>query len=388
MISPALARDLAPLEAFEAIRGAAMRLGPRLCDLSYANPHSAMQERAAEALGAVLEEPAADLQYTPFGGHSRVRRVVSDRLRTRSGLPFRFDDVVLTPGATVALHLALRVAGEPGDEVIVPTPCWLDYPLYIRALGLRPVLVPLAPPGFDPDPRAIARAITPRTCALLLSHPANPTGRVFSQRTLQALARALGSARRRQGRTITWISDEAHRDFADPARFHSPVQSWPATVITYSYGKYHFLQGQRTGYLAVSPRHPRRAEVAAEAVRWSRIAGFGAPTALMQRALPRLEALRHDLGWLGSWRRRYWMRLTESGYRVVRPDATFFLYVATPPGWEDDFAFVRALARERVLVLPAPLFHHRGYVRLSLTAPEPMLERALTVLCRERAAAA
>lgn len=382
MIPSELAGLAGILERFEAVRHQAARLGDRLCDLSYANPHPAMEARAREALRAALAEGPAGLQYTPFGGHTRVRRIVADGLRDRLGLPFAFRDVVLTPGATAALQLALRTAGEPGDEVVVPVPCWLDYPLYSRHLGLKPVFVPLAPGTFDLDADAVAAALTPRTCAILLSDPANPTGRVYPRETVEALARVLGAAQAAFGRTITWISDEAHRDFAPPEAFHSPAAAWPATLIVYSYGKYHCLQGQRTGYVAVSPRHPRRTEATEELALWSRITGLGAPTALMQHALPRLESLRHDLAWLDGWRERYMAELTGAGYDVVPPDATYFLYVAVPDGWEDDLAFVRALARAHVLVIPAPVFHQRGYFRISLTAAEPALERALSTLCR------
>src|SRR5919202_371404 len=127
-------------------------------------------------------------QYAPFGGHTLIRRAVADALRASHGLPFTFEDVVLTPGAMAALHLALRGAGRPGDEVLIPVPCWLDYPLYVRALGLVPVMVPLTCRAFDLDVDAVADAISERTCAVLLSHPANSTGRNYSPEAFADLA--------------------------------------------------------------------------------------------------------------------------------------------------------------------------------------------------------
>lgn len=388
MSRPALERFARPLERFEAIRRQAMRLGDRVCDLSYANPQPGVSQAVKDAIRGALEDPAAGFQYSPNGGHTRVRRAVADGLRARLGLPFAYDDVVLTPGATAALHLALRAAGKPGDEVLVPTPCWLDYPLYVRSLGLRPVPVRLKGPSFQLDPETLRAAVTPRTCALLLSHPANPTGRVYDRATLAGLADALWRAEAGRDRPITWISDEVHRDFAPPGTFGTPAAVWPRTLIVYSYGKYHALQGQRAGYVSVSPSHPRRAATAADLVRWARIGGFGAPTALMQHALPRLDALRHDLDRLHAWRARYRRALVGAGYRVVPSEGTFFLYVAIPDGWKNDFAFVRALARDHVLVMPGAVFHDCGHVRLSLTATDAALARALSILCESRRMAA
>jgi aspartate aminotransferase len=278
-----------------------------------------------------------------------------------------------------ALHVALRSVGDVGDEVIVPVPCWLDYPLYLRYLGLTPVLVPLCDTSFQLDVTAIVDAVTPRTCALLLSQPSNPAGRSYGRAALLALAAGLERAQSQFGRTITTVADETHRDFVAPGTYESLVHVWSATVLVYSFGKYHFMQGQRAGYLAVSPRHPDREGLAAAAVRWARIMGFCAPTALMQTAIPDLLALQHDLSDVVLWRERLTRELQDAGYGVTPADATLFLYVATPRG-RDDFAFIRELAGLGVLALPAPLFHHRGYFRLALTGSTRMLEGALAAL--------
>jgi aspartate aminotransferase len=133
--------------------------------------------------------------------------------------------------------------------------------------------------------------------------------------------------------------------------------------------------------VVTSPRHPGRAAAAAELVRWSRITGLVTPTAVMQHAIPRLLALEHDHAWLTRWRKRFVEELGRSGYSVVRPDGTLFVYVRTPAGYR-DFEFGEALAQAGVLVLPAPVFHHEGYFRVSLTGSERMLERALPILDR------
>lgn len=379
MIPQPLAGLLEPLEAFETIRRRAIRLGGKVCDLSYANPFEGVTARAREVLRRVLEdERALDLQYTPFGGWTPARRAVADALTASHLAGSEFRDVVLTPGAMAALHLALRAAGQPGDEVVIPVPCWLDYPAYARCLGLEPVLVELPGPDFALDPDRIADAVGPRTCALLVSQPANPTGRCHRAEELEAVADALDRANGRTGRELTWISDETHRDLLPRGRFRSPAGVWARTLIVYSFGKYHALQGQRIGYVAVSPRHPERRATAEEMVRWARITGACTPTALMQRALPALLRLEHDLTPLDAWRGRVRAELEEAGYRVASADGTFFLYAAVPDG-RAEWAFVETLAERGVLVLPSAVFHHSGHFRISLTGSSSMLERALTV---------
>ena len=386
MITPELADLLEPLERFEAIRRRAARLGGRLADLSYANPYEPVGQAARAVLREALdEERPLDLQYTPFGGQALARRATADALRESHGLGFAFDDIVLTPGAMSALQVALHVSGEPGDQVVIPVPCWLDYPLYVRSLGLEPRLVALRPDRFDLDVEAIAEAVGPRTCAVMLSQPANPTGRCYDEAALGKLGEALRQAES-GGRPVTLIADETHRDFVEPGRYRSAASFFERTLLIYSFGKYHFIQGQRLGYAAVSPRHPERAEVAREMARWTRIAGIATPTALMQRALPRLLALEHDHGWVSAWRTRLVDSLSEQGYAVTDPDATMFVYVGTPADHEDDFAFIERLAGRGLLALPAPVFHHHGHFRLSLTGSEPMLVRALEILGEEAGA--
>jgi aspartate aminotransferase len=381
MIPPELEELLEPLERFEAIRRRAARLGNRLADLSYANPYEGARATAREAIRRTLDdERDLDLQYGPFGGQTLSRRVTADALAKSHGLPFAFGDVILTPGAMSALQLALRTAGDPGDEVVIPVPCWLDYPLYVRALGLVPRLVPLGGERFDLDLDALSRALNNRTCALILCHPANPTGRNYGPDTLAGLGEVLRRAEEELGCRVTLVSDETHRDFVSPPDYTSGAASHDRCMIVYSFGKYHFIQGQRLGYVAVSPRHPAREAIAEELVRWTRITGIATPTALMQRALPRLLALDHDLGWVEDWRGRLLDELSGAGYVAAEPDATLFLYVQTPPDHDDDFSFIAQLAAAGVLALPAPVFHHSGWFRLSVTGSDEMLTKALPVL--------
>ena len=196
---------------------------------------------------------------------------------------------------------------------------------------------------------------------------------------LSALGDGLRDIEDRFGSAVTLIADETHRDFVSRGDYRTAASYFDRTIMVYSFGKYHFMQGQRLGYAAVAPHHPGRSELAAELVRWTRITGMATPTAIMQRAAVELVTLEHELTWLSRWRKRYTSELGDAGYRVLEPDATLFMYIETP-GASDDFGFIEALADAGVLALPAPVFHHSGYFRLSLTGSEHMLEQALPVL--------
>jgi aspartate aminotransferase len=377
MIPHSIQTLLQPLEDFEALRRRAVRLGDRLCDLSYANPYAGAQFGAAAALEEALhKQRLLGLQYSPFGGHTLPRRLVADSLRSSHVLPFTYRDIVLTPGAMSALQIALFATIDGGDEVVIPTPCWLDHPLYVLHTRGVPVTVPSTGAKLALDIEAIAASITARTRAIILTNPSNPIGWSYDQATLATLGEAVAHRERELGIRITIIADETHRDFTDPGTYESPAQHFSRTIIVYSFGKYHFIQGQRLGYAAVSPSHPERQALGSELERWTRVTGIATPTALMQQAIPRLLDLKYDQSWLNIWRRRVVERLTEAGYEVVRPNSTLFVYVRTPRGFSDS-EFVSLLAERGVLVLPAQVFHHNGYIRLALTGSEDMLERAL-----------
>ena len=184
----------------------------------------------------------------------KSQATVARSLSARTGLDWDPADVAMTNGGFAALAVAFRAILEPGDEVVFLSPPWFFYEILIRAAGGVPVRVPLAAPEFDLDPATIAAAITPRTRAVLLNSPHNPSGRVYPLADLQALAGALAEASRRIGRQILLISDEPYnRIVFDGRAFHSPAEAYPDTIITYSYGKTLLAPGMRIGYLTVPP---------------------------------------------------------------------------------------------------------------------------------------
>lgn len=377
----ALARLLEPQERFEALRRQTqLHAGAHFRDLAYANPYDRTDPEVLGAIRDALDEsrPLA-LQYTPYGGATIPRRLVAGDLSRMHRRRFHYRDVILTPGAMAALNIVFRSlqTEEAGDEVIVITPCWMDYPLYLAQLGLRAVLVPVDPATLHLDLGAIRAALSPRTRAVILSQPANPTGILYTRDELRALAALLQD--NVFGDPPLLVSDECHRDVRFGAQPHvSPVECYPRTVVVHSFGKVLGIQGQRIGYVAVSPDMRNGRHYATLLTQLCRAMGFCTPTALMQLALPRLLDVRPDLSKVEVRRERTIASLREAGYEMVTSDATFFLYPRAPGG--DDFAFTGRLAARGVLVLPSSVFHHAGHFRISLTASDEMLAAALPIL--------
>ena len=354
------------------------RCGPRLIDLSYANPSDGPSAEVLSILArAATETTGRSLQYSPIAGRAASRRAVAAAIARRFDLPFGCRDVFLTAGAMPALNIVSRALFDAGDEVIVLTPAWQDYPLYLRNLGARVRLVPLrADKHFDLD--AIGAAIGPATRGIFISQPCCPTGVVYSRTEIEQLASILTAAERRLGIAVYLISDEVHRDVIwNGTPFHSPLQSYPRSISVYSFGKAFAMQGQRVGYLAVSPRMRQLEAIRIAIERCVRLMGFGHPTATMQRAVCDLVECRPVLEPLARAQRLVRRSLTSCGYDVCDGDASFYVYVTSP--LPDAFAFAELLALRGVLVIPSNMFHEPGYVRLALTARHEALEAALPV---------
>ena len=371
-----LQTTLRPLLDFLSDSAHARRAGdPTICDFVFGNP----QEMPLEGLVESIRRHAVPANKDWFAYTIRepgAARAIAASLRGGTGLPFEPDDVHLSPGTFGALATALRATVDPGDEVIFLSPPWFFYESMIAVAGATPVRVTLAPPGFALDASAVEAAITPRTRAIIVNSPHNPTGRVFSTGELEALAGALSRASRRHGRPILLFSDESYRRILfDGREFVSPAASYPDTLVLYTYAKQLLAPGERIGYLALSPSVADRVALRA-AVRFSQVVGgWQIPSATLQRAVPDLETLSIDVAALEQRRNRMARDLGRLGYELTVPEATFYMMVRSP--LEDDRAFADLLARRDVFVGPGHLFEMPGYVRISLTASDDMVRRSI-----------
>jgi aspartate aminotransferase len=348
-----------------------------VCDFAAGTPQEIAPRPYVDALQRAAEPRSADW-YGYRMAHRPAQQAAAAGLAAELGIAFAPDDILLTRGAHGALGAALGAVVDPGDEVIFVSPPWFFYEAMILGVGAVPIKTRLAPPAFDLDLEAIAAAITPRTRVVLLNTPHNPTGRIVPAGSLKALAALLDAASARNGRPIYILSDEAYsRILFDDRVMVSPASFYPRSLLVHTYSKSALAPGQRLGYLALPPDMPGKAELRQAVMAAGLASANGLPDAIMQYALPDIESMSIDLAALRAKRDRMVAALRTYGYELHAPEATFYLLVKAPI--EDDVAFARRLRQDHVLVLPGRTVDLPGYFRISLTATDAMIERALPV---------
>lgn len=356
--------------------------GCELCDFTFGDPHEMPIPGYIEALQRALAPRDPDW-YAYMENEPGPRAIVAANLRARRNLRFEDEDVFLTTGAFPAIAVALAVVLDPGDEVILNNPPWFFYESMTLAAGGVAVALDVRPDTFDLDLDAIARAITPRTRAIFVNSPNNPTGRIYQPTLLRELGALLREASRRNGRTIYLLSDEAYsRIVFDGRTFYSPTEYYDESFLLYTYGKTLLAPGERLGFLALPPQIAKRAELR-EAIYMAQITtGYVFPNALLQHALADLEKLSVDMAHLQRKRDRMVAELREMGYDLHVPEGTFYLLPKSPLA--DDWAFVELLGKHGVSVLPGSTIGCPGYFRISLTASDDMITRALPAFAAAR----
>jgi len=347
----------------------------RPCDFLFGNPHEVAPSGYVDALMAATRPSGKDHYAYKMNEPAATEAVVAG-LRHRFGIAFDPDDIFLTNGNFAGIAIVLRVIVDPGDEVIFVSPPWFFYETLILAAGARPVRVYADRHTFDLDLEAVAAALSPRTRAIIVNSPNNPSGRIYPPEALDALGRLLTEASERNGRPVYLLSDEAYnRILFDGRESPTPVAHYPHAFMLYTYAKTLLTPGSRLGYIALAPSMPERELLRVPLLVGQIVTGWAFPVAPLQYAVPELERLGPDLEALQRRRDRVVGALREQGYEVVEPEATFYVLVRSPI--EDDRRFADLLAERGVFVLPGTMFEMPGWLRVSLTANDQMVERAI-----------
>jgi aspartate aminotransferase len=349
--------------------------GAMLCDFVFGNPH----EMALSGFTASLQQwiVPQNADWHAYKNSERPSQaIIAASLREQRGLPYEEDDIFLTNGAFAGLAVTLNSIVNPGDEVIFISPPWFFYEAQIVAAGGKGVRVKIDAQSFDLDIAAIQAAITARTRAIIVNSPHNPTGKIYPAETLTALARVLSEASRANGQTIYLLSDEAYsRIIFDDHAYPSPATFYANSLLIYTYGKVLLTPGERMGYIALSPQMAERETLRRSLLAMQFTTGFAFPNALLQHALGDLDKLSIDIPHLQSKRDGMVGALRVMGYDVHSPEATFYLLVKCP--LPDEAAFMTLLSEHNILVMPGGVLEMPGYFRISLTANDDMIERAL-----------
>jgi aspartate aminotransferase len=361
-------------------------------DLSLGNPSLEPPACWSKAVTSVLGgEPPGQHRYMTNAGFPHVRAFIAEREARRFELPFDTRDVTMTVGAAGALNVLMRAMLDAGDEVLVPKPYFTEYDHYCDNVGARLVKVATTA-EFALDAEALAAAVGPRTRMILLNSPNNPTGAVYDDAQLAALAERLAQVSS-PTRPIFVVEDNPYRDLVhDGSSAPSMLTHWPHTIHVTSHSKDLGLAGERIGYIVVSPRAMGRDVLSRAFAFCTRVLGFVNAPALMQRVLPHVLGRadgKVDVGVYARHCRVFAAGLVELGFVVPPPRAGFFLFPGLPAAMRDaeggDVALTERLLAERTIVVPGVAFGGPGHIRLSLAVDEDTIEGALAAfrkVCR------
>ncbi len=358
-------------------RYAERRREPGIADFTFGNP----QEMPLTGIGTAIAAHARPANKDWFAyktSEAEPQALLADIVSRELGLPFAPEDIALTAGAFAAIAIAFRLLLDAGDEAIFSEPAWFCYEPMLLLADAIPRKVALAGDRFDLDLSAIEAAIGPRTRLVIVNSPHNPTGRIYERKVLEDLAAILDRASARHGRRIFLLSDEPYRRLRFDGRgFVSPAAVYPWTLIAYSYGKVLLAPGQRLGYLALSPlmEEATRSALRGALFGVQMAIGWAWPNAVMQYALPDLEALSIDTAALTHRRDLLSAALSAVGAQVLPPEGTFYLWSRWPAG--DPERHWSRLADRGVFVMPGSLMDRPDWFRISLTASDAMVEKSL-----------
>lgn len=354
-----------------------LHLKAGVSDFAFGNPQSMPLPGFVSALQQALTPQSKDW-FAYKNSEPAAQQAVAESLQRRLGMAFVPEDIALTTGAFSALSVLCHMLAAPGEEIIYNMPGWFFYESTIVQAGATPVRVRTRADDFDLDVDAIAAAITPRTRAVIVNSPNNPSGRIYQPATLRRLAQVLEDASARHGRPIYLISDEAYSEILlGGATFTSPTAYYAHALMVYTWGKVLLTPGQRIGFIGLPPTMAPEARAALRDMLLvaQMTLGWAFPNAILQYALPQLVSLSIDIPALERRVARMYGALTEMGYEVMRPEGTFYMNFVSPLA--DDVAFSRRLMEHDVLALPGSVMEMPGYIRLSLTASDEMVERSL-----------
>ncbi len=347
-------------------------------DFSIGNPSVPAPDAVGETLCRLLEErDAVSLHgYTSAQGDAGVRRAIAEHVARTQGIAADPDLIYLTVGAAASLTVSLSAVLNPDDEVILLAPFFPEYRVFVERTGARVVPVLCTAGDFQPDFAALEQAIGPRTRAIIVNSPNNPTGAVITEENAKKLAALLSSCEEQYGTDIYLISDEPYRElvYGDvtvpslPCYYHN-------TIVCYSFSKSLSLPGERIGYILVSPKAHEPISLYQAICGAGRALGFVCAPALFQYMIPSVLGMTSDISVYDRNRKLLYDALTSYGYEAVKPDGAFYLFVKALE--EDANAFCERAKEFELLLVASDSFGCPGYVRISYCVTTEQIERSL-----------
>ena len=345
-------------------------------DLSLGNPVIEPPEEFFDELRRIADDPAPGMhRYMPNSGYPETRGAVAAQLAEETGLSFGADNVMMACGAGGALNVVFKTLLDPGDEVVIFAPYFVEYFFYADNHGggckvVQPV------EGFQPDMEALESAIGSQTKIVLVNSPNNPSGVLYSDDVLSSISDVIRRKEAEYNREIFLVSDEPYRKLLFdgleyPHIFHHHTRS----IVATSHSKDLALPGERIGYVAVHPDYDDAAEVMDGLIFCNRTLGFVNAPALMQHIVAKLQSVTVDIAQYQAKRDFMYDSLTGLGYDLVKPQGAFYMFPKAPI--EDDVEFVAELQKHNVLTVPGMGFGMPGYFRISFCVTDRTLEGSI-----------
>ncbi len=376
---PLIENNSAIRAMFEEGKRLAAIYGPEnVYDFSLGNPNVPAPEAVNRAITDIVAEEASTMVhgYMSNAGFEDVRNTVAQSLNRRFGTQFHLENILMTVGAASGMNVILKTVLDPGDEVIVFAPYFMEYGAYVR--NYDGVLVTVSPDtsSFQPNISELKEKITKRTKAVIINTPNNPTGVVYSSETLEQIAAVMKAKEEEYRTSIVLISDEPYRELAyDGVEVPYVTPFYHNTVVCYSYSKSLSLPGERIGYLVIPDELEDSKAVISAATIANRVLGCVNAPSLMQRVIMRCIDEKVNVEAYDRNRNLLYNGLTGFGFECIRPEGAFYLFVKSPEA--DDRAFSEVCKKHRLLVVPGTSFACPGYVRISYCVSYEQIERSL-----------
>lgn len=351
-----------------------------ILDFSLGNPSVPAPVSVNDTIKSIVDTcpPLALHGYSPNRGLPEVRAAMAEDLNRKFGTHYTMNNIFMTQGAAGALAHAFRAVAAPGDEIITFAPCFSEYKPYTAGAGLKLKVVPADISSFQINFDAFLGMLSPRTAAVLINSPNNPSGVVYSADTIKKLAGILEEKQLEYGHPIYLISDEPYRDIVfSGVDAPYPAAFYANTLTAYSFSKSISLPGERIGYLAVNPEAEDAGKIIEICPQISRTIGTNQTGTLMQRTVAEVCGDTADLSVYEKNEKLLYEALTSYGYECVEPDGTFYMFPKAPGG--DAFAFCDKAKELNLMLVPGDIFYCPGHFRIAYCVPTERVERSLPV---------